>query len=151
MTPDDKRRAAWIGHCCRHGRTKVYVTRPRKVGAPEKKISSRKAHIREYLALNTDARLMDLRLSIVPGKQVETWCLRSGRGRRGKDRRISQTWIGNQRAVERDSSDLNSILRVRCAQHNAGRAAIEDPVTCAQNSLLVNRIAKSKTRREIIV
>src|ERR1044072_9244301 len=94
---------------------------------------------------------MSLRLSIIPGKQIEARRMGGGRRRSRKDCRIGQTRIWNQRAVQCYPGYLDAILRVRCAQHDAGRAAIENSPSGAHDSLLVNRITKSKTRPEIIV
>src|SRR5262249_15279208 len=77
--------------------------------------------------------------------------LGAGRRRSCKNCRVGQTGIWDQRAVQGYPGYLDSILRVRCAQHDTGRAAIEDSPTGAQDCLLVNRITKSKTRSEIIV
>src|SRR5262249_19166649 len=49
-----------------------------------------------------------------------------------------------------DAGNLNSILRMRRAEHNRRRSAIENSIASTQDRLLVDRIAEAHTRREVI-
>ena len=93
---------------------------------------------------------MDVRLRIVFREQVKTGRLGAGCRRRRKDGRISQAGIRYQRTVKRDSSHLDSVLRVGRAQHDAGSAAKEDSIAAADDGLLIDRITESKTRRKVV-
>src|SRR6266540_1720643 len=105
--------------------------------AMEVKISDRQAHVPNQLALNADAALLDVRLRIVSGKQVETRRLGAHCRRRCKDGWISQARIRYQRTVKRHAGYLDSILRVRRAEHDGGGAAKEYAIATAEDGLFI--------------
>src|SRR6188472_1338393 len=83
-------------------------------------------------------------------EQVETRIYTAGRWRCSEDVRISRTRIRRERAVQTDTCHLNSVLRMRRAEHDRGRASEENSVTAAEHGLVVERITETKTWTKVI-
>src|SRR5262245_49774752 len=94
---------------------------------------------------------MDMRLSIIFRKHINTRGLSARGRRRRKDCRISETGIGRRgRARQRDARDLNSVLRVGSTEHDGRRPSVEYSIAATYDRLLVDRIAETQTRCEVI-
>src|SRR6185503_9573759 len=52
--------------------------------------------------------------------------------------------------VQAHARHLNSVLRMRCAEHDRGCASEEDSVTAAQHGLIVEPVTESETWSKVV-
>src|SRR6185503_9782712 len=150
MTQHAKRLPRRIGNRRRDRRPEIDVACATDVHAAKVQVTNGQTRIRKQLTLDAETSLLDVRLRVIFREQVQTRIHTAGSRRCAENVWIDGTRIRNQRAIQAHARHLDSVLRMRGAEHDRGRASEEDSVTAAHDCLLVKRITESETRSKVV-
>ena len=138
------------GYGERHRIRHVDVDRPRQVGTFHVLVGHRDREVIRQPAFEAEAALLHFRILEV---RIEREDGRLRQRDAGRDRSVDGRVLRNQSAGEAEGLHVDAVVRVRRADHDGRRAAVEDAVAAADDGAAggVRRPCKSKPRRDVVV